>query len=90
MDTDLNHALTDLPKGSLLQVPRAKGKAVAVVQGLVWVTQDGDPRDQFLHAGQSFVFDRTGLALVQALEPSRLAVFDAHPAREAIHQESPR
>lgn len=88
MDTDLEHALSDLPAGSVLQVRHAKGKGVTLVQGLVWITQDGDPRDLFLQAGQSFVFDRRGLALVQALEPSRLALLDAHTAADAIHPET--
>jgi hypothetical protein len=90
MDTDFKYALRDLPAGDVLPVRRAKGKGVAVVQGLVWITQDGDPRDLFISAGQSLVFDRSGLALVQAIETSRLAVLDARSALEAIQPETRR
>lgn len=90
MDTDFKYALRDLPAGNVVPVRNARGKGVAVVQGHVWITQDGDPRDVFIGAGQSFVFDRPGLALVQAIEASRLAVFDKRSALEAIHPEAHR
>ena len=90
MDTDFKYALRDLPTGNVVPVRNAKGKGVAVVQGLVWITQDGDPRDVFVRAGQSFVFDRSGLALVQAIETSRLAVLDARSAVESIQPGSGR
>jgi hypothetical protein len=47
--------------------------------GKVWVTQQGDPRDIFLGAGDSFVFDRPGLALVQAVVGSTLQLFELEP-----------
>jgi len=47
---------------------------LAVFDGLVWVTQDGDPRDAFVAKGGVFTFDRPGLAIVEAVKESRLAV----------------
>lgn len=43
------------------------GKHLEVAQGVLWVTQEGDPQDYLLHAGERLVFERRGLALVQAL-----------------------
>jgi Protein of unknown function (DUF2917) len=79
MDTSLSRALTKLPKGSLLRVPTGSGKGVAVFHGQAWVTQDGDPRDVLLGAGESFALDRPGRAIVQALADTSLLVFQTRP-----------
>jgi hypothetical protein len=76
MDTSLSRALTQLPKGALLRIPEGRGKGIAVFQGLAWVTQHNDPRDMVLAAGESLAFDRPGLAVVQALGPASVLVFD--------------
>lgn len=69
---DLERLATTLDKRELLRIRDGQGSGVAVLDGVVWVTQDGDPRDVFVGPGASFAFDRPGLAIVQALEPTRL------------------
>lgn len=68
---------TELARGQLLRLRDQRGRGIAVISGCVWLTQDADERDIVLGAGQSFVLDRPGLAIVQALEDSGLMVFDA-------------
>lgn len=75
MDTDLNSAATRLATGSVLRIDNSKGQSIAVVKGMVWITQEGDRRDAFLSDGETFVFDRAGTALVQALSETRLLAF---------------
>ena len=53
---------------------------IALVEGSVWITQQNDPRDIALDAGESFIFDRPGLAIVQALLTSKLQLFEPEPA----------
>jgi len=50
----------------LLDIRDGEGLAVRCVDGIVWITQSGDTRDIVVKAGQFFVLDRPGLALVAA------------------------
>ena len=83
MDSNLNHVVTYLSRGALLRRNVVDGQVVTVFKGLVWITQDGDPRDVFVAGGESFAVDRPGLALVEAFEPSVLLVSDAQTRRTA-------
>lgn len=68
MDTGLMHeGFIGLPAGEVLRLRVAVGRHIGVVRGVAWVTQDGDPRDIVLGAGESFRFDRKGLGLVMPL-----------------------
>jgi len=71
---DLNQVARWLAKDSLLRIRNGRGQSVMVLEGLVWITQDGDPRDIFLEAGQSFTLDCPQMTLVQALKETRLLV----------------
>lgn len=66
MSTTFDHDCTALTDGALLRLRHRLGATVTVVRGRVWVTQDSDRRDVVLDAGESFVIDRPGLAIVQA------------------------
>ena len=76
MNTDLMAALTRLAKDELLQVHDGQGKGLAVFEGVAWVTQENDPRDRVLSRGETFTFDRPGLAIVQALSASSVLLFE--------------
>ena len=79
MNNELRQPLTDLTAGSVLQVRDGQGRAIVVFEGQVWITQENDPRDVVLAAGESFSIDRPGLTLVQALRDSKLILVQAEP-----------
>jgi hypothetical protein len=67
---DLSNFVTgiDLQPGQSLRLQDALGKRIAVIQGHVWITQDRDPRDVVVAAGDDFVIDRPGMALITPLD----------------------
>jgi hypothetical protein len=73
-NSNLDRAAIFLEEDALLKIRRGQGQSLLVVEGLVWVTQTGDPRDVFLAPNEFFVLNGPGRTIVQALEPSRLLV----------------
>ena len=56
-----------LAHGTPLRLNNAAGRHLSVVSGVVWITQQGDLGDPVLKSGETFRFDRGGLALVTPL-----------------------
>jgi hypothetical protein len=56
------------------RIESARGTEVACVHGATWVTQERDPRDLVLLAGESLVLETPGLALVYALKDAVITV----------------
>jgi DUF2917 family protein len=63
-----------LPRRSMHRIENGKGTEVFCLEGPVWITQEDDPRDIVLSAGQSFVLDRKGVAVVFALKQAAITV----------------
>ena len=69
----------------LLPIEDGAGLEVKALRGDLWITQSGDPEDNVIRGGESFVLDQPGLTLVTALlgpavlvvQPGRVA---ARPA----------
>lgn len=77
MNIELNQEGFCLKSGQVATVRGGLGKTVVCHSGSVWVTQDGDPRDVILRAGESFTLDRKGPALLQAFAPGSISVAPA-------------
>lgn len=69
-----SQAAHELPKGRTLTLRKPLGQRVECLDGCVWITLDGDPRDVVLEAGQAFTADRNQPALIHALEASLVRV----------------
>ena len=73
LSTTRNQKATQLPERRLCaqMVERLagidRGDAIVVTQGILWVTQEGDPQDYVLSPGERFVANRHGMVVVEAL-----------------------
>ena len=72
MNTPQHRELIPVAKGSLLSLGQGNQVEIGCESGAVWITQDNDPRDVVLNAGERFVSDRSGTVLVYALQPTVL------------------
>ena len=66
---DLSHPASSLPvlSGQPVRLPKGSSGHLAVLEGHVWLTLDGDPRDVVLHAGEQLFLERPEKALFSAL-----------------------
>ena len=55
-----------LKHNDFLRLRGARGAAIEVVDGRVWITEDGREADSFLDAGRSYRVHGDGLVLVGA------------------------
>jgi hypothetical protein len=72
-----------LPKGAISVFTDAVATQVRCERGSLWLTQDNDPRDIVLKAGEQFQPDRRGNVLVYALEEAAFSWGPAAPAAVA-------
>jgi uncharacterized protein YjiS (DUF1127 family) len=67
-----------------LTLQSARGMAIDVLAGRVWITEDGRAGDSFVDAGRSYRVGGQGLVLIGAENPARAAeVVVRHPAPQA-------
>jgi len=58
----------------ILPIDDGAGLEVKCLRGTLWITQSGDREDRILDSGESFVLDRPGLSLVNALLDPALVI----------------
>ena len=64
-----------LDSGQLFEIHGGQGLEVECREGAVWITQSNDPLDIVLTADESFVLEKSGLAIVSACGgPAAIAV----------------
>ncbi len=66
--------LRGVPKRSTLAIERPQGRRITCIAGCVWLTQDNDPRDVVLEAGESPLCASDDRLLVYGLQRSSIAV----------------
>ena len=74
MDIRLDHTAVKLSERHTISVVDGKGARIAVTEGNVWITQEHDPRDVLLREGESFILDRDGTTIVEALIDAEIAI----------------
>ncbi len=88
MTTRRHPKALSLTQGELVQLHDARGTTVRVTRGSLWLTQDRDPRDLVLAAGDAYTIERQGLTLAQA--QSDASVCFAGPGAEGASVRSNR
>jgi len=76
-----------LKQNSTLRLDRAAGIVVEVSKGEVWLTQERDPRDYFLRAGDWLRIDRPETVVISAMGQDAwvaLTPLQSEPARVAF------
>lgn len=68
MESGLEQRCVRITTGRSLRLRDAAGRTVTCHVGTVWITQEGDPRDVFLQAGERCTLDRPGTALICAVK----------------------
>lgn len=73
--------VVELQPGEILPLERARGVRITAVEGTLWVTEEREPLDVLLKAGESYAVETAGRTVVQAMGRSRLALEspDAQP-----------
>lgn len=84
MDIRIDSALLSLARRRELELVDGVGTRIVCEVGSVWITQEHDTRDIVLGAGEAFVLDRPGLALVRAMGPSVIALCGRPSRRECV------
>jgi hypothetical protein len=77
MYIELNQDRLCLKANQIVKVRDGLGHSIVCERGTVWLTQDGDPRDVILRAGEAYTLDRPGPALLQALAPGAISIVQA-------------
>ena len=82
--SNLEHTVLDqfvMARSSSLRIEDGEGITIRVRWGGAWLTQEADGRDYYLNPGESFRLDRSGSALVTALQ--RACIDATAPSAEA-------
>ena len=74
-----------LARNGLLGIDDGRGLRLRVASGAVWLTQQDDGRDVVLLEGESFLIDRPGRTVVQALDPAELRLNAVAQAPTSTH-----
>jgi hypothetical protein len=79
------NGLKNLKKNDLISLKSSRsGQSICCVDGMLWVTQQGDCGDRILNAGEKLCTNLPGLVIVQALNDSQLTVCDEKKDNAAV------
>jgi hypothetical protein len=87
MQLQLKRPVIALEPGQVVTLDDAQGTRILARSGTVWVTEEGEPRDHVVDAGDALVVARPGRTVVQALTPSWISLLDCSGAANDDCQE---
>jgi len=74
MNLNLERPTLSLDAGQVVALDDAEGSRISARLGTVWVTFEGSIKDVILGPGETLVVARNGRTLVQALQPTHVAL----------------
>src|SRR5437763_15472830 len=72
--------------GQVVTLDDALGVRIQARAGTVWVTEESDPNDHVVGPGEVLVVARQGRTVIQALQPSWIALHPREPANDAFQE----
>jgi len=75
--------MIELKAEACLRIERGPAVEIVCLQGVVWITQEGELQDMFLGPGEWRTLTPRGTMLIMALEPALLRVIDSSVAKPA-------
>ena len=80
-----------LKQDGTLRIEKAAGIVVEVSKGEVWLTQERDPRDYFLRAGDWLRIDRPETVVISAMgSDAWISISELTPGHRTSSSSSPR
>jgi hypothetical protein len=73
-----------LAAGEVVTLDDARGVRIQAGAGSVWVTEEADFQDHILEPGDALVVAHDGRTIIQAMQPSWVALREAAPANDAL------
>jgi hypothetical protein len=73
-----------LAAGEVVTLDDARGVRIHARAGAVWVTEEANPRDHIIGPGEILVVARDGRTVIQALQPSWIALRAAARANDFL------
>ena len=74
MDMIIESPVLALEPGQVVTLDDAAGVRIRAKEGVVWVTYEDSLRDMIVGPGETLVITRNGRTVVQALQPTHIAV----------------
>ncbi len=83
--------IVELATRETVTLPDVRGAVVRVARGTVWITQEGDPHDVVLRAGDTWVVERDGSTVAEAQSDVEFSVMGRYvePVFAASEVEGP-
>ena len=75
MNNDVDTILVHLGHRELLSVEISKALHIGCIEGTVWITHHGDTADTIVESGTNATLTRPGVAVLQALKASKIALW---------------
>ena len=70
--------IVELTARDVVTLPDLRSAKLRVTRGTLWITQEDDPQDVVLRAGDNWVVERNGLTVVEAQDDAIFCVVGRH------------